>query len=192
MLKIDIDKGAMDRLKATVAELGLNLKREFGAAVNKTAKKVAFEASKEIGKELNVKPRKLLKKVVNTGKKATAEYPYAIIYLNQGYPFPLKYFGAKQNKKGKLTVKINPRYRTVVSDAFIIPQYGGNVYRRASADKRFPLRKVFGPAPGDVYAATNLPAKMAKIATEKLTVEINERVRVATLRAQGKLSGNQK
>jgi hypothetical protein len=187
MLKISIDQTAMNRLKATVSELGLNLKKEFGASVNKVAKKVAFEASKEIGKELAVKPRKLLKKVVNTGKKATADYPFAIVYLNQGYPFPLKYFGAKQTKKG-VTYKLKPTYnRNIARDMFIVKQYGGHVYRRQNATERYPLRRVFGPKPGDVYEATNLPDKMAKVATEQLTKQLNERVRYLTQRAQGKL-----
>lgn len=196
MLKIDIDKAAMDRLKATVKELGLELKREFYTSVNKVARKVAFEASKEIGKELNVRPKKLLKKVVSTGKRASMDYPFTIIYMNQGYPYPLKYFGARQlkSRKGGVTVKLNPRYknRMVLRDAFIVPQYGNHVYRRQSEKERYPLRRLHGPKPGDVYEAAQIPQKMSKLATERLTIELNERVRFLTLKAQGKLRGNQK
>jgi len=188
MLKVTVPQANFDRLKGVVNELALNIRREMGAAINKVAKKVAFESSKELGKVLSVKPKKLLKKVVNTGKRATSDYPFATIYLNQGYPYPLKYFGAKQTKKG-VRYKIDPRLKakSTLLDAFIVPQYGGNVFMRASKEKRYPLRKIYGPAPGDVYEATQLPQKMAAVAEVQLKKQIDERIRFLTLKAQGKL-----
>lgn len=55
----------------------------------------------------------------------------------------LKEFGARQTKKG---VSAAPWGRRQVFDhSFIVKRYGGHVYKREGA-KRFPIRKLYGPA----------------------------------------------
>lgn len=201
MMKIAIDQAAVNRVIKALGDNGKNYPREIATAINATAKKVRFEASKILKQELMV-PSKILKKVIKQKSKATSDGLKATIGLWEGYPIPLKYFGAKsivKKRKGKkfyygVTYKINPKHgvRSVLRDAFIVKQYGGNVFLRQEGEKRYPLRRQNGPAPGDVYATTDLVSKVVKIARETLPKEIEDRIRFLNLKATGQLRGKQK
>ena len=199
-MKVGIDQAAVNRVIQALGDKGRNYPREIATAINATAKKVRFEASKILRQELKV-PVKILKKVIKQKSKASADGLSASIGLWEGHPIPLKYFGAKEivkRRKGKkvhygVTYKINPKHgvRSVLRDAFIVKQYGGNVFLRAGVN-RFPLRRQNGPAPGDVYATTDLVQKVVAIARDTLPKEIERRIRFLNLKAAGGLRGNQK
>ncbi len=191
MLVTTFDKSAMQGVSKVLEDLGANIKVQMSAAVSKTAAKVRIATARRLKRELAV-PVRILKKVVVKGK-TDKETMTAFVYLNRGYPIPLKHFGAKEYRKGKggVTYRISPGgARSIMRDAFMPPQYGGNVYRRKGAD-RGPLVKQVGPAPGDLFEKAGVVQLALDTANEELPKQIQERVRFLTLKAQGKLKGKQ-
>lgn len=192
MIVATFDKSAMEGVSKVLQELGQNVAIQMSAAISKTAAKVRTQAARRLKAHLAVPVRILKKSIIKgrTDKKAMS----ATIYLNPGYPIPLKYFGARDYRKGKggVTYRIIPgsSARSIIRDAFIVQQYGGNVYRRKSKE-RGPLIKQVGPAPGDMFEKAGVIQVAIETAQSELPKQINERVRFLTLKAQGKLKGKQ-
>ena len=191
MITVGIAKGQLDAIRQSLGDKASRLPREVATAINATAKKVRFEASKELKKELKV-PVKVLKKAIKTKSNATKDQLQAIIRLWKGYPIPLKYFGAKQQKRGGVTYRINPghKVKSILRDAFVVKQYGGNVYRRVG-EKRWPIKQVYGPSPGDAFEAAGIGPLAAKVAAEELPKQLTRRIRFLLLKQSGGLRGNQ-
>lgn len=190
MVSIGIDQDSLTKFKQRFAELGSNLTKEMRVAVNKTAKQVKIQAARKLREELKA-PVKVLKKAVQVSRKANASELSAELLLLGGYPIPLRYFSPRQNKRG-VAVKVNPKLaKTTVAGAFLVRRYRGNVFTR-TGQKRGPLTTQKGPAPGDVYEKAGITALAVKVAREQLQKQANERVRFLTLKAEGKLRGNQK
>lgn len=188
MIVATFDKTAMEGVAKVLEDLGANVAIQMSAAISKTAKQVRIKAARELKKHLAV-PVRILKKSVIKGK-TDKQAMNAVIYLNPGYPIPLKYFGAKRYKRGKggVTYRVDPvsKVRSIIRDAFIPPQYGGNVYRRKSKN-RGPLEKQFGPSPGQVFEQAGIVQLAVNVAQEELPKQIQERIRLLTLKASGKL-----
>jgi len=187
-VRTKISDSQIASLKKALGDASRRLGIELSAAVNATAKKVKSEAAKKIQTKLNV-TQKILKKTIWSKGKATPQRPYATITLTDGYPIPLKYFKAKQTKRDGLTYKIDPKdgRRSIIRDGFLITRYGGNAYRRRTA-ARGPLEKLFGPAPGSVYKSAGVRAVIVKVAKVELRKQIDRRIRLVLLRAQGKVA----
>jgi hypothetical protein len=190
MITVQINQDSLAKLGNALGDMRRRLPRELATAVNATGKKVRIHAARLLKKELNV-PVKILKKAVKMKSRATAENTSAKIGLFKGYPIPLKYFKPKQLKRG-VTYKINPKLKgkSVLRDAFIVKQYGGNVYKRAGAE-RYPLIRQNGPSPGDVFEQAGIVAAAVAVAKEELPKQIERRIRFITLQASGGLRGNQ-
>lgn len=157
--------------------------RNLATAINATKKKAVTFASRELRKELPV-PARVLKKILATKSKATENKPYARLVMWTGYPIPLRYFGAAKTKNGVTYRRSKAdKGRMIAKDAFIIRK-GGKVYRRVGPG-RGPLIEVFGPSPGDAFAAAGLEAKVLAFIEAQLPKEIKERVRLALLRQAG-------
>ena len=157
--------------------------RNIATAINATKKKAVTFASRELRQTLPV-PARILKKTLATKSKATENKPYARLVMWTGYPSPLRYFGAAKTKKGVTYRRSKAdKGRMIAKDAFIIRK-GGKVYRRVGKE-RGPLVEVFGPSPGDAFAAAGLEQKVLAFVEKQLPLEIKERVRVALLRQAG-------
>jgi len=191
MIGITINQASVEAVKKALGDLSRRYTREIATAINATAKQVRIQASRALKTEMNL-PSKLLKKALYTKSTASPDSLRAVIGLYRGHPFPLKYFKAKQIKRG-VTYKINPKLKgkSVLRDAFIINQYGGNVYMR-SGTARGPLIKQHGPAPGDAFEKLGIAAMALAVATEELPKQINRRIRFLNLKASGGLRGKQK
>lgn len=191
MIVASFDKQAMAGVEKVLTDLGANIKIQMSAAVSKTAAKVRTQAARRLATELAA-PIKILKKIVVKGKmnRKDRDSMASVIYLNPGHPIPLRYFGAKQYKKGKggVTYRVSPSAgrRSIIRDAFIVDRFGGNVYRRKGKN-RIPLEQQYGPAPGDVFESSGVIDLAVKTAETELPKQIQERVRFLTLKAQGKL-----
>ena len=190
MIGVSISQASVDAVKKALGNLSHRYAREIKTAINETAKQVRIQASRALKTELKV-PSRILKRTTYTKSKASADNLRAIIGLFEGYPIPLKYFGAKQTKKG-VTYKINPKLkrRSILGDAFII-RNGGNVYRRVGPERK-PLQLIYGPKPGDAYEKLGIAAMAVAVATEELPKQINRRIRFLNLKASGGLRGKQK
>jgi len=171
-MKVTMDKAQVARVRAALQDLGQNANKQIAIAIGKTAAKVKIAAARKLRESLKV-PVKVLKKAVRIKRPKSDEELTATIILAYGYPIPLKYFGAKQLKRG-VTYKIDPTFKRkdLLRDAFIVERYGGNVFKRKGKD-RGPLIKMHGPAPGDYYEKGGVTEVAVKTANEELPKQIN-------------------
>jgi hypothetical protein len=184
-MQISIDQRSASEVRKILTQLGANVTKELAVAVNKTVKQVKTAAARKL-KEVIPVPVKVLKKAVFAKDKATAASPRSGINLYGGYAIPLKYFGARQMKKGGVSFRQSgpAKGRGSLPNAFIPPRYG-NVYQRVGKP-RGPLIQQKGPAPGE-YASVGVTAAALATAKDKLPKQIQERIRFLTLKAQGGL-----
>lgn len=185
MISIDIDPGQIKELREALKGVKAKLPREIATAVNATARTTRTAAARELRSDLSV-PVRILKKSIAIKGKATKNNTSAVIRFWGGYPIPLKYFGAKQTKKSGVTFKISPRHnrRSVIRDAFIARQYGGNVYRR-KGKPRGPLEKLHGPSPGESFEKAGVLNVALATAKKELPKQMKRRINLMLLRAAG-------
>jgi hypothetical protein len=185
-MQISIDQRSASEVRKILTQLGANVTKELAVAVNKTVTQVKTAAARKL-KEVIPVPVKVLKKAVFAKDKATAASPRSGINLYGGYAIPLKYFGAREMKKGGVSFRQSgpTKGRGSLPNAFIPRRYNGNVYQRV-AKPRGPLMQQKGPAPGE-YASVGVTAAALATAKDKLPKQINERIRFLTLKAQGGL-----
>jgi hypothetical protein len=190
-MKIDIDSQSLAAVRKTIESLGANIKRELNVAVNKTASQVKIKAARKLKSVIPV-PVKVLKKAIAVSKKSDVANLTSEILMIEGYPIPLRYFGAKQTKKGVTHKRAGAeKSRGVLPHAFIVNRYRGNIYERSSKP-RGPLTQQKGPAPSEYYQSAGVTDLALDTARDQLPKQINERIRFLTLKAKGQLKGKQK
>lgn len=191
MITLTINKGQIDRLKQALEGTSRKLEREIKTAVNATSKKVALEAARDLSKEMPLKIG-TLKKIVRQKAKATNERPRAVIGIGRGYPVPLKYFKAKQIKRG-VTYKLSKKAKSksVLRDAFVVRRFGNNVYKRAGTS-RGPLVQQYGPAPGEYFEGLRIIERSLERARAELEKQMDRRIRFVLLEKTGQLRGKRK
>jgi len=205
-LEVKVQMEGFKDLLVALQNVPSKMPRHLRAAVNKTVKTVRVQVAKELGKVMHLKSNydadfkkaKTLKRVIKAKSMATEDNPTAIVRLDAGYPFPLKYYDAKPytkkvKKKKKylgVTYRVQPskmaKNRSVLHDAFMVSRYGHNVYSR-QGETRKPLTKVVGPKPGDYYQEIGAKEIAVKTAGTRLPIEIRRRVRAILLEKQGVL-----
>lgn len=206
-MKIDVDQASLQRLTEALGTFRRHLNRHMATAVNRTARTVGVEAAQQLGKVVNFKlhsknkytakrytKAKTLKKAIWMKQNATADSPRTAVKLWGGHPFPVRWHEAYEftRKRKKKTVAEGVYYRThvgggwtAVLDGFIARQWGGHVYQRIEGSRA--IRKVKGMSPGDYFDQQNIPQIAAKVAAERLPIEIKRRLRDVTMAAQGKI-----
>ena len=194
MVKLSVDQASLQKLAATLRGMGSSITKEASIAVNKVAKKVKLEAARALNKAIPVKVS-ILKKAIRITRLASPKESIAEITLKEGYPIPLKYFGATKvnTKKGGVTFRLMRAHKrkSVGRDLFIVEKYKGHVFRREGKE-RGPLVRMNGPAPGDVYKEAGVVAVAMRVAQERLPLELKERIRFLTAKAAGRLRGKQR
>jgi hypothetical protein len=183
---ITVSVGGLNELSQAVKNMKNGLRINLSTAIAKTAKKTTTFAARELKKTLPV-PVRILKKAIRIKSRPTPNRLQATITVNQGYAIPLKYFGAKQLKNGAVTFRVSTAKgspRRIDRQAFIVKQYGGNVYRRKGKE-RGPLEQLYGPSPSEAFIAAGLESKVRDFAQKQLPLEIKERIRLALLRNAG-------
>lgn len=190
-MKINIDSQSLASVRKTIESLGANIKKELNVAVNKTAKQVNIKAARKLRSVIPV-PVKVLKKAIGVRKKSSVNSLSSEIGMIKGYPIPLKYFGAKQTKRGVTHKRAGAeKSRGVLPHAFIVNRFRGNVYQRTTK-QRGPLAQQKGPSPSDYYKPAGVTDLALDTARDQLPKQINERIRFLTLKAKGQLKGKQK
>lgn len=176
-------------------QLGANVRKEIAVVINETAKQVKIPASRELGKILPV-PSKTLKKTIGQSRKANDRRLEAVVILRDGYEFPLRFFKPKQ-MTGGIQVQKDKRIKgkagkSFLPSAFIVKEFGSNVFLRTTT-KRSPIKKQFsGVTPGQAFKDANIAALVAKVARKQLPKQLNERIRYLLVKARGQLKGKQK
>jgi hypothetical protein len=190
-MKVNIDSQSLASVRKTIESLGANIKRELNIAVSETTRQVKIKASRKLREVIPV-PVKVLKKAIAVTRKSKVADLTSEIVMIQGYPIPLRYFGARQTKTGVTYKQSGPdKGRGKIPGAFMLHGYFPTVYKRTTK-KRFPLEPQKGPAPGDYYQSAGVTDLALDTAREELPKQITERIRVLTLKAKGELKGNQK
>ena len=190
-MKIDINSQSLAAVRKTIESLGANIKKELNVAVNNTAKQVKIKAARKLKSVIPVAVKVLKKAIAVTRKSKTTNLTSEILMI-QGYPIPLRYFGAKQTKKGVTHKRAGAdKSRGLLPHAFIVNRFRGNVYQRTTK-QRGPLAQQKGPAPSEYYKSAGVTDLALDTARDQLPKQINERIRFLTLKAKGQLKGKQK
>lgn len=197
MIACQIDPKQIESLKAALKDKASRLPREIATAINKTAKDVRAVVAREMRKELPTKIKMAtLKKVIKSKSNATKDQLVAVIRLSKGYPFPMRYFSPRQNKKGinaRLGRVTGKEGKTFFPHAFVVNRWGGNVFERISkgqASGRGPLKQLFGPSPGDIWNKTEIVHLAWQTARRQLPIQMQKRIRFLMLQSSGGLRGN--
>lgn len=147
------------------------IKGGFDKAFKRASARVATQGRTEISKgirtHINIKAGDL-KNELKVAKHKTG----ASITLRESDRLSLKYFDAKQNKKG-VTYKINKgRGRGFIPSAFIVNKLGGNVFKRVSKS-RLPISKLMGASAWGTFVVKS----MYKPTGRDLDQKFNQRLR---------------
>jgi len=197
MIAVGIDPKQIQQLKDALRDKSSRLPREMATAINKTAKDVRIVVAREMRKELPSKIKiATLKKVIKTKSSATKDQLVAVIRLAKGFPFPMRYFSPKQNKRGvnaRLGRVKGKEGKTFFPHAFVIDRWGGNVFERinkGAGSGRGPLKQLFGPSPGDIWNKTEIVHLAYQTARRQLPIQMQKRIRFLMLQTSGRLRGN--
>lgn len=190
-VRITVDPASLTRVKETLRRKPELLLKQVAGALNDTAKHEKSNISKLIREKVNIQKRDLDKHIFIS--RASPKHLVAQVHLEKTDRLSLKYFGARQTKKG-VTYRIakaatppgkgkrraGPRER--ITDAFgpNIPRLGGNVYRRkllggGKKAARLPIMKLLGPSPWGVFIRHDMRGDVNKSAKAYLANRLRHR-----------------
>ena len=168
------------------------IKREAATAINATAQMAKRVTNKQIRDELAT-TKAAVDKAVTISRRANAGQLGATVRLKKEGRLSLRFFGPKQNKRG-VSYKISKKQgRQFVAGAFQGPRPGamkvswrGNAFVRVGKS-RLPIVKLKGPSPWGVIAKKKLEGPTAKQIEQELAKQLDRRIRLLLLRAEGKV-----
>lgn len=144
----------LNRLGAMLSHIKGGLEKAIARASRRVAKQGVTLISSQIRDKVNIKKQDLDAKVLSTKQRGKTGQ---MITLKATPRFPLKYFGAKQTKKG-VSYKI-PKGggKKIAVSAFgpNIPRLGGQVFRRAGKN-RLPIIALFGVSPWGTFMVNKM------------------------------------
>lgn len=209
MFEIKIDPKQLRDLRKVSDDVKRKAPRHLRAAINKVAATVRTEVAQRLGKVMNIKnnypPKKIaktktLKKTIKMKSKASNSNLVARLGFHGGYNFPLKYFDAKPYKRKKGTgVQVtyskprgSKRHTQLLQASdkpdmltyFMLPARSHHIYSRVGKEAR-PIRRLYGPKPGDYFSEINAVQVGKRVAEERLPIEIERRIRALMLESQG-------
>jgi hypothetical protein len=197
MITIRTDTKKLKHLVDELRGLSDTLTREVAIATNEAAKDVKRETARRITQNINLgvsKAKDLIYIKWASRMRATGVQATAHVFIKYEARPSLKYFGARQTKKG-VSYKIMKRgARQTIKGAFIdsVGKMGGHVYMRKT-EKRLPLAGPFlGLSAWGYFVKQNLDNITQQDAQALLEYRLRRRIRFLTLKAQGNLRGNQK
>lgn len=183
-VSIEVDKRKLREVERLLSGIKRGLPKAMAGAVNDTAKKTKTDISTEIRRKVAIKKRDIDPHIRRT--RATVGKPSAKITLSESTRLPLKYFGARQTKKG-VTYKIDKAGgRKLIPGAFISQKMGGHVFVRVGA-KRFPLRKPMGLSPWGTFVKLGMEDRISAVSLHILHTNLDRRVRFLLLKAGGQI-----
>ncbi len=140
----------LQKLGSMLSHIKGGLEKAIARASRRVAKQGVTFISSEIRGKVNIKKKDLDRKVLTTKQRGKTGQ---VITLEATSRFPLKYFGAKQTKKG-VTYQIpsGKGQKKLAVGAFgpNIPRLGGQVFRRAGKN-RLPIVPLFGVSPWGTF-----------------------------------------
>lgn len=199
----------MHELASAVAKAGKSFPKELAAAINQVSKKTRLDMGREVRKVIAIK-KEPSERHIKVLSKATTLHLQATVRLQKGNKPRrpgLQHFGARQNGTG-VSYKISKTGgRKTVKGAFMGPKPGqfapglyGGVYKRSGGPKtkarkgsyigkmREPIIKLNGVSVYAAYKKNNLTGPQIKAINAELAKQIDRRIKLNILRANGLVS----
>jgi hypothetical protein len=191
MLTFTSPERQIDKLRKLLGESSKQVGRNVATALNATGKLAKSQIAKEITTELAT-PQKIVKQQISATKAAGGNLSVTIT-LKKTNRMSLRFFGARQTKKGVSYKVSKSKGRKFVPGAFQGPRPGvmkaswkGNVFKRVGTS-RLPIQKLQGPSPWGVFVKKKAVRKVEKLINVELKKQLDRRIRFLTLKAQGKI-----
>lgn len=187
MIRVTARTGKLKQLQKALRDAPKKFPQQLNSAINATVSRgkniVAGKIAGPKG-ELTT-PRKNVANSFET-QKSTKQTLTGHIFVRKSARLSLKYFKAKQNKKG-VSYRISKKEgRKSIPGAFIVNTYGGHVYKRPTKQRPTGKQKR-GPSPWGVYLKGRFDRKVKKELRKELHSQIKRRIRTLKLRQQGRI-----
>jgi hypothetical protein len=193
MIEIQISAKQLKRLREAVGKSKKNIKKELAGAINTVAKKTQVKIGKDVRSKVEMSVAES-KKPLKTKQKASAQSPKAIVSIAKTRRLGLQHFRARQDKTG-VTYKINKQGgRQRINGAFQGPQPGvvkaswGGIVLARQGESRLPIVHQLGVSAFGVYAKNNMEKQQTKLIKEQLREQMERRIKLNILRAEGLVS----
>jgi hypothetical protein len=164
------------------------MKKELAAAINAVSKKTKLQMGRDVRNTINLKKDEA-EKPISIRADATEGSLFAVVELKKTKRLGLRHFGAKQDKRG-VSYKIKKTSgRSRVDGAFSGPKPGvvnwkGNAFKRTGKG-RLPIVQIKGVSAYGAYVKNNLAAPLVSDIESELMKQINRRINLNILRAEG-------
>jgi hypothetical protein len=193
VIAIEIDKGKLKELLEATKKAGKSFPKELAQAINQVSKKTRLDIGRDIRKTVALKKADSEKpiKVMST---ATTGKLSATVRLNKTRRLGLNAFGARQDKSG-VSYRISKNGgRKRVAGAFQGPRPGvmkvswrGNAFKRVGKS-RLPIVKLRAVSAWGAYAKNDLSGPQVKAIEAELAKQMERRIKLNILRANGLVS----
>lgn len=193
MISIEVDSGQLKRLRESVGKAKKKFGRELAAAINAVAKKTKLDIGRDVRSVVAIK-KKESEEPLKIRAKATAELPQTTVSLAKTRRLGLRHFGARQDQKG-VSFKISKTGgRNRVEGAFQGPRPGmmkmswrGNAFKRVGKS-RLPIVHLRGVSAFGAYVKNKFTQPQLKRINAELTKQMERRIKLNILRAEGLVS----
>lgn len=190
MIAVEINANQLDRLGSSAVAAKKSLPKELAAAINAVSKKTKLQMGRDIRATVNMKKDET-EKPLSIRATATPQSLQAIVSLKKTKRLGLRHFGSKQDKRG-VSYKISKKGgRQRVDGAFMGPKPGairtkwkGNAFKRVGKD-RLPIVQIKGVSVYGAYVKNDLAGPQAQAITAELTKQMERRINLNVLRANG-------
>lgn len=190
MLSVEINKDQLERLATATARAGKKMKKELAGAINQVSKKTKLQMGRDIRNTINLKKDEA-EKPLSIRTNASEGSLFAVVQLKKTPRLGLRHFGAKQDKRG-VSYKIGKKGgRSRVDGAFSGPKPGvvktswkGNAFKRTGKN-RLPIVQIKGVSAYGAYVKNKLSAPQLVVVQEELIKQIERRIKLNILRAEG-------
>ena len=193
MISIEVDAKQLKQLREAVGKAKKKFGRELAASINAAAKKTKLDIGRDVRSVIAIK-KKESEAPLKVSAKATAESPQTTVSIGKTKRLGLRHFGARQDKRG-VSYKISKQGgRQRIEGAFQGPRPGvqkmswrGNVFKRAGI-LRLPIIHLRGVSAFGAYAKNNFTKPQIKRINAELKKQIERRIKLNVLRANGLVS----
>lgn len=190
MIAIEINADQLRRLGESAAAAKKSLSKELAAAINAVSKKTKLQMGRDIRATVNMKKDES-EKPLSIRATATPQSLEAIVSLKKTRRLGLRHFGAKQDKRGVSYKIMKKGGRQRVDGAFMGPNpkaikisWKGNVFKRVG-QSRLPIVPIKGVSAYGAYVINDLAGPQEQVITAELTKQMERRINLNVLRANG-------
>jgi len=149
----------------------------FRRALNHTGDKTFTQVKRTLSKQMGLTQKALMGNGRNLKKRRAAGGALDYQIISHGGAIRLKEFKHRVTSKGLTAYPWGVRHS--FKSAFVIPRYGGNLYRRRTS-KRFPLEALYGPNISKELVKDATAAAFQAIVATELPPRVEHEVRVIT------------